>query len=65
MLENVTMKRKRHKQAIESEFGPMNVMSFASSSFTNLEFSERNPYPGWTACAPVALAASMIFGIFK
>jgi hypothetical protein len=25
--------------------------------------SERNPYPGWMACAPVTLATAMILSI--
>lgn len=29
------------------------------------EFSDRNPYPGWMACASDFLAISMIFAAFK
>ncbi len=31
----------------------MNVTPARSSAAAKSEFSERNPYPGWTACAPV------------
>ncbi len=31
----------------------------------NSAFSARNPYPGWTACAPVRRAASRSAGTFR
>ena len=31
----------------------------------NLEFSDRNPYPGWMPCAPVARAASITFSMTR
>jgi len=37
--------------------GPMKTSPAASSAAAKSGFSERNPYPGWTACAPVLSAA--------
>jgi hypothetical protein len=45
--------------------GPMNLMPFACSCSWKVLFSDRKPYPGWTACAPVFLITSMMFGIFR
>jgi hypothetical protein len=30
-----------------------------------LAFSDKNPYPGWIASAPVTSAAEIMFGMFK
>ena len=40
--------------------GPMNVMPEAWQSSANSAFSDRNPYPGWMASAPIRLAKSTI-----
>ena len=45
--------------------GPMNVRPACSSAAANSEFSERNPYPGWTAWAPVRRAASTTAGMSR
>ena len=40
--------------AIIASFGePINVIPFFFNFVANSAFSERKPYPGWTACAPV------------
>ncbi len=46
--------------AMASGEGPTNVMPAVAQSRANPAFSDRNPYPGWTASAPVARAAAMI-----
>ncbi len=38
--------------------GPTKTIPAPSHAAANPSFSERNPYPGWIACAPVAFAAS-------
>ena len=40
--------------------GPMKVMPALASAFAKLSRSDRKPYPGCTASAPVALHASVI-----
>jgi hypothetical protein len=37
--------------------GPTNAIPAASQAAAKAVFSDRNPYPGWTACAPVRRAA--------
>ena len=50
---------------MESAVGPMNLIPAASHASTNSAFSDKNPYPGWIASAPVSFAASIIFGILR
>ena len=38
---------------IASFGGPINVIPFSFNLVANSAFSERKPYPGWTAWAPV------------
>ncbi len=45
--------------------GPMNVIFSARSRSANSAFSERNPNPGWIACAPVWRAAATILSIAR
>lgn len=40
--------------------GPIQVSPASRTARANAAFSDRNPYPGWTASAPAARAASMI-----
>ncbi|CAB4912331.1 unannotated protein [freshwater metagenome] len=40
--------------------GPIQVNPASSTCRANSAFSERNPYPGWTASAPACTAAAMI-----
>src|SRR5205809_2360852 len=40
--------------------GPTQIRPLASVVLAKLAFSERKPYPGWMASAPVALAAARI-----
>jgi hypothetical protein len=40
--------------------GPTKISPAAPHWRAKPAFSERNPYPGWIACAPVTRAASMI-----
>lgn len=35
---------------ITNAVGPMKVIPFDSHRSTNFAFSDKNPYPGWTAC---------------
>ena len=44
--------------AIEAGSGPTQVRPAASTARAKSAFSERNPYPGWTASAPERRAAS-------
>ena len=37
----------------------------ASQAAAKSSFSERKPYPGWIACAPLMSAADMIAGMFR
>jgi hypothetical protein len=39
--------------------GPMKAIPDDSHRSTNLAFSDKNPYPGWIACAPEAKATYM------
>ena len=45
--------------------GPMNRMWHASHTSARYADSDRNPYPGWIASAPVISAALMIAGTFR
>ncbi len=45
--------------------GPMKTILHSSHRAANFAFSERNPYPGWMAPAPVASAAEMIAVMFR
>ena len=38
---------------------------FSLQIFENCALSDRNPYPGWIASAPVISPAAMILGIFR
>jgi len=40
--------------------GPTNVMPFSAHTRANSGFSDRKPYPGWTASHPVIWAAPMM-----
>ena len=51
--------------AIEWGLGPMKTRPSSSSRRQNSSFSERKPYPGWTASAPVCLQAAMILSIAR
>ena len=52
-------------EVITFELGPTQIRSAFSTSLENLAFSERNPYPGWIASAPVCFAASIISFPFR
>ena len=39
--------------------GPTKTIPFAAQARASVGFSDRNPYPGWIASAPVARAAAM------
>ncbi len=43
---------------IAPDGGPMNAMPAWRQASANRQFSDKNPYPGWTASAPVRRAAS-------
>ncbi len=45
--------------------GPTNAMPASSTCRANPAFSERKPYPGWIAPAPVSLAAARMAGTFR
>ena len=47
-------------RSIVSARGPMNVIPATSHFRANPAFSDRKPYPGWTASAPHFRAVSMI-----
>ena len=47
-------------ELITSAFGPIQMRSASTTSFANDAFSERNPYPGWTASHSDSRAAEMI-----
>ena len=47
--------------SIASAGGPMKAMPALSRARASSARSERKPYPGWTASAPVFFAASTIF----
>ena len=42
------------------ELGPTQIRPALITSLENFEFSDKKPYPGCTACAPVLIAASII-----
>jgi hypothetical protein len=46
---------------IDSGFGPTQTSPASITACANSAFSERKPYPGWIASAPVSRAAAMIF----
>ena len=46
--------------SIDAGGGPTKVIRAASRARASSAFSERKPYPGWTASAPVRLAAPTI-----
>ena len=50
---------------IHSGLGPINVILCSSHIEANLAFSDKNPYPGCIASAPVISAAAIILGTFK
>src|SRR5947209_4882300 len=45
--------------------GPMNFTPAWSHAAAKSAFSERNPYPGWIACAPLRFATSNIFPMLR
>ena len=45
--------------------GPINIILFLDSSLTKLGFSDKKPYPGWTASTLALLQIWIIFDIFK
>lgn len=45
--------------------GPMKVSPASAHARAKPAFSARNPYPGWTACAPVRRAASSSAGTLR
>jgi hypothetical protein len=45
--------------------GPMKTRPCSLQTSEKSAFSERNPYPGWIACAPLMSAAEMIAGMFR
>ena len=45
--------------AIAAGGGPIQVSPASSTACANAAFSDRNPYPGWTASAPAVRAASI------
>ena len=47
--------------SIDEAGGPMNVRPAASTARASSAFSDKNPYPGWIASAPVFFAASITF----
>ena len=51
--------------AIAAALGPINVMPAAVTARAKSAFSDKNPYPGCTASAPVILAAVIMASIFK
>mmetsp|Transcript_24573 Transcript_24573/g.79035 ORF Transcript_24573/g.79035 Transcript_24573/m.79035 type:complete len:229 (+) Transcript_24573:1072-1758(+) len=46
-------------------FGPMKATPSSSSASAKSWFSDRKPYPGWTACEPVWRMTSMILGMLR
>src|SRR3954470_24590387 len=52
-------------RAITSASGPMKTSSLSSQACTKSGFSDRKPYPGWTASQPVVSAAASTGGIFR
>jgi hypothetical protein len=51
--------------SMDAAGGPMKVMPAASTARASSAFSERNPYPGWIASAPVFFAASITFSMAR
>ena len=52
-------------ERIDSGLGPMKASLHLRQISANLAFSERKPYPGWIASAPVISAAAMIDGTLR
>ena len=50
---------------IASDGGPMNVTPFSIICSANSAFSEKKPYPGWTASAPDFSIIARILGMSK
>ena len=50
---------------IVSAFGPMKIKPDFSTCSAKSAFSDRKPYPGWIATAPVTSAAAIIEGTFR
>ena len=50
---------------IASGEGPIQVRPASSTACAKSAFSERKPYPGWTASAPDCFAASMILSMTR
>ena len=53
------------KRRICSAVGPIKVMPCFSTISAKSAFSDKNPYPGWMASAPVISAAEIIAGLFR
>jgi hypothetical protein len=45
--------------------GPTNTIPAAAQARANSAFSDKNPYPGWIASAPLRFAAASNASIFK
>src|ERR671911_108885 len=45
--------------------GPTQTRSASSTARAKFAFSERKPYPGWTASAPLSFATATIFSMFR
>jgi hypothetical protein len=50
--------------SITSGFGPMKVIPSSAQISAKYGSSERKPYPGWIASAPVLSAAPMMLGMW-
>jgi len=50
---------------IASADGPMKVIPADAQASAKSSFSDRNPYPGWTASAPVCRQAARILSITR
>jgi hypothetical protein len=51
--------------SITSGDGPTNVMPASAHALAKEAFSDRNPYPGWMASAPVSAAARRILSMSR
>ena len=45
--------------------GPTNVIPASAHARANCAFSDRNPYPGWTASTPTLFANPTILGMSR
>src|SRR5208283_5015981 len=51
--------------SIDSGVGPMNLRPASAQALAKRAFSERKPYPGWIASAPLRRATSRILSILR